>query len=193
MLVVSLIMAICNEGGGVEWRPTSLGPRAAAGKMVPKSLFGKLGSDLKAFFVRRLVILLWRASLAASLLGFTLVLTALPVLAQAGWTKQASMPGGRDLARAATVNGRLYVIGGHNSRGEIGTVEAFDPATNSWMTRASMPTPRHQMAVGVVNGIIYVAGGCCPTSKTLEAYDPKRDSGRPRLRCPSPPNRSVLL
>jgi N-acetylneuraminic acid mutarotase len=127
-------------------------------------------------FARRPMVFMRRVSLAAALAGFVMALMAVPVIPQGGWTSKASLPAGRDLARAASVNGRLYVIGGHTALAELGTVDAYDPATNAWTTKASMPTPRHQMAVGVINGIIYVAGGCCPTSNALEAYDPTRDT-----------------
>ena len=41
----------------------------------------------------------------------------------------------------------------------VGTVEEYDPATNSWRARSSMPTPRNHATSGVVNGKIYVIGG----------------------------------
>jgi N-acetylneuraminic acid mutarotase len=110
------------------------------------------------------------------LFGSVLVFVSLRATSQSNWASETPLPTGRDLARAAIVNGRLYVIGGHNASTDLGTVEAFDPTTHVWTTRASMPTPRHQMAVGVINGILYVAGGCCPVSSVLEAFDPKRNT-----------------
>ena len=41
----------------------------------------------------------------------------------------------------------------------LGTVDEYDPATDTWRERSPMPTPRNHAAIGVVNGKIYVIGG----------------------------------
>src|SRR5262249_58819904 len=41
----------------------------------------------------------------------------------------------------------------------VGTVEEYDPATNTWRARSPMPTARNHAAIGVVNNKIYVIGG----------------------------------
>jgi N-acetylneuraminic acid mutarotase len=49
---------------------------------------------------------------------------------------------------------KLYVIGGFELKEgdlvDVGTVNAYDPATNVWSTKA-MGTPRHSLAAGTVN------------------------------------------
>ncbi len=86
---------------------------------------------------------------------------------------------------AGVVNGKIYVIGGTtghtNSNGIIGSVEVYDPATDTWQNKTPMPVPRRAAACGVIDNKIYVAGGS-PTSwygsntNKLEAYDPVTDT-----------------
>ncbi|MCE9640886.1 MAG: hypothetical protein K8S22_12190 [Betaproteobacteria bacterium] len=89
------------------------------------------------------------------------------------WKELAPMPTKRAAAVAAAVGGKLYVIGGatmlpgsketaiHPARAHrsVGTVEEYDPATNTWRERSMMPTPRNHLAIGAVNNKIYVLGG----------------------------------
>ena len=89
------------------------------------------------------------------------------------WRALTPMPTKRGSAVAAAVGSRIYVIGGgttspgskepsiHPARPHlaVGTVEEYDPATNSWRARAPMPTPRNHSGIGVVGGKIYVIGG----------------------------------
>src|SRR5450759_1465847 len=83
----------------------------------------------------------------------------------------------------------------------VGTVEEYDPATNTWRERAAMPTPRNHATAGVVNGKIYVIGGRVGAAfisagssnvDVVEEYDPASDAwGSARARMPSA--RSCLL
>src|SRR4029077_10805469 len=103
------------------------------------------------------------------------------------WTVKSPMPTGRIAFAAVTVNGIIYAIGGeitaNNGNQEIGTVEAYNPATDSWTTKAPMPTPRLALGAGVINGIIYAVGGTTERGfestgnalATVEAYDPVAD------------------
>jgi N-acetylneuraminic acid mutarotase len=113
------------------------------------------------------------------------------------WKALAPMPTARGAAVAATVNGKIYVIGGasvHPGQKIVGLTaqvphralginEMYDPATNKWTERSPMPTSRNHAAVGVVNGKIYVLGGrlgavfvnASPTD-VVEEYDPATDT-----------------
>ena len=89
------------------------------------------------------------------------------------WKALAPMPTKRGAAVAATVGGKMYVIGGATTapgatnpaihptvaQRVLSTVEEYDPAANTWRTRSPMPTPRNHTAAGVVDGKIYVIGG----------------------------------
>ncbi len=97
------------------------------------------------------------------------------------------------------VGGKIYVIGGAHANipGKamteplwvgvpqivVGTVEEYDPATNTWRTRAPMPTGRNHFFAGVVDGKIYAINGRLGTSfvtmsdvtDLVEEYDPATD------------------
>ena len=113
------------------------------------------------------------------------------------WKAVTPMPKKRGSAVAATVNGKIYVIGGatvhpgssepalHPTRPHrsVGTVEEYDPKTNTWSERSSMPTARNHAAIGVVNNKIYVIGGrlgsafifTASNTNVVEEYDPATD------------------
>jgi N-acetylneuraminic acid mutarotase len=113
------------------------------------------------------------------------------------WKALAPMPTPRGSPVAATVNGKIYVIGGasmHHGSSEpavlptrphrsLPTVEEYDPATNTWRARSPMPTARNHAAVGVVHGKIYVIGGrlgaafigVASNTDVVEEYDPATD------------------
>jgi len=125
------------------------------------------------------------------------------------WKALAPMPTKRGSPVAVAVNDKIYVIGGaalppgsketavHPARPHvsIGTVEEYDPASNTWRPRASMPTPRNHATAGAVNGRIYVIGGRIGAAfissgssnvDVVEEYDPATDSwGGARARMPS--------
>jgi N-acetylneuraminic acid mutarotase len=112
------------------------------------------------------------------------------------WKALAPMPTRRGSPVAAVVDNKIYVIGGavpgpketavHPARPHtsVGTVEEYDPATNTWRERAAMPTPRNHATAGAVNGKIYVVGGRVGAAfisggssniGVIEAYDPAAD------------------
>ena len=115
------------------------------------------------------------------------------------WKALAPMPSRRGAASAIAVGGKIYVIGGaalqpgaketaiavpttpHRC---VGTVEEYDPATNTWRERSSMPTARNHLALGAVNGKIYAIGGrvgaafilIASNTDVVEEYDPASDA-----------------
>ncbi len=105
------------------------------------------------------------------------------------WRERSPMPTPRNHTTAATVNGKIYVIGGRVGAAFIGlatdisVVEEYDPATDKWSApRARMPTARSALVSGVYDGRIYVAGGeyqdtrMMATFRAVEAYDPASNS-----------------
>ncbi len=94
------------------------------------------------------------------------------------------MPTPRSDLAADTVNGVIYALGEYAGGSWLGTVEAYDPVTNSWTTRAPMPWPRRRLAVAQVNGLIYAIGGRVwgggreSDVGYVERYDPVTDTWR---------------
>jgi N-acetylneuraminic acid mutarotase len=115
------------------------------------------------------------------------------------WTRKAPIPTPRQAAVAATVDGKIYVVGGAGgSSGEpIATVEVYDPTTDSWAIAADIPTARLGAAIGAIDGKIYVAGGGLtaqgddenPILDVLEEYDPVNNAWTTRASMP----RGMLL
>jgi N-acetylneuraminic acid mutarotase len=92
------------------------------------------------------------------------------------------MPTPRTEFGVATVNDKLYAIGGY-SGSVLRTVEEYDPATDTWTAKTDMPTARRLLVVATVNNKIYAIGGMNytnPNSVTYtyatEEYDPPTDT-----------------
>jgi N-acetylneuraminic acid mutarotase len=126
------------------------------------------------------------------------------------WKALAPMPTPRGAGEAVAFGGRVYVIGGVHSTNPgdpgapirlgstdqivVGTVEAYDPATNTWQTRSTMPTARNHFLAAAANGNIYAIdgriGGVFVTMSDVidlvEEYDPATDHWAYRSRAPTP-------
>jgi N-acetylneuraminic acid mutarotase len=118
------------------------------------------------------------------------------------WKELAPMPTPRGSAQAVAVDGKIYVIGGAlaNIPGKpgteplwvgvpqivTGTVEEYDPATNTWRKRPPMPTGRNHFLAAAVDGKIYAINGRLGASfvtmsdvtDLVEEFDPKTDIWR---------------
>jgi N-acetylneuraminic acid mutarotase len=113
------------------------------------------------------------------------------------WRALAPVPTKRGSPVAVSAGDKMYVIGGavagpgqpavHPARPHtsVGTVEEYDPASNTWRSRASMPTPRNHMVGGAINGKVYVASGRVGAAfisggssniGVIESYDPASDT-----------------
>lgn len=100
------------------------------------------------------------------------------------WRARAPMPTPRAQAAAVELNGRIVVIGGDPLRGysssdPIGTVESYDPTTDTWSTLPSLPEPRARMHAVAYQGKIYVGGyteGLTGRTDRLDVYDPVANS-----------------
>ncbi|MFQ6041883.1 MAG: kelch repeat-containing protein [Candidatus Poribacteria bacterium] len=104
------------------------------------------------------------------------------------WQSIKPMPSARAYLAAATVNDKIYAIGGWYAEWDgsewvnkqvLSTVEVYDPVTKSWNVAADMQTPRSGFAVAVANNKIYAIGGWNPGNRvlsTIEVYDPATDT-----------------
>jgi N-acetylneuraminic acid mutarotase len=102
------------------------------------------------------------------------------------------MPTARSALAVGVVEGKIYVIGGLTTRGAapLGTVEAYDPVTDTWEPKSAMPTPRGAAGASVVNGKIFVIGGSLqppsgPALSVVETYDPQTDTWAQRPSMPT--------
>ena len=125
------------------------------------------------------------------------------------WKALAPMPTPRGAGQAVEVGGKIYAIGGveSNEPGNpdapiglgstaelvLGTMEAYDPATNEWETRATMPTARNHYEAAAVNGKIYAVDGRIGTTfitksdviDLVEVYDPAKNQWTYATRSPT--------
>ncbi len=107
------------------------------------------------------------------------------------WRYLPPIPAKTNHAMAASVDGKVYVIGGQATAGGrrvngkfervppgfMDSVFEYDPTTNKWTKKASMPTKRSGGVAVALDGKIYVAGGRTKeTGNNFAAYDPKTNS-----------------
>jgi len=117
-------------------------------------------------------------------------LTILEVKAQTEntWESLADMPTARNVLGIATINEKIYAIGGHSGV-PISDNEEYDPQTNRWTTKTSMPTARWDFATAVVNNKIYIIGGSVDASAYSgihEVYNPLTDTWETKTSMPTP-------
>jgi N-acetylneuraminic acid mutarotase len=119
------------------------------------------------------------------------------------WSTRHSLPTARRyLAVSATSDGDIYAIGGdiQSGAGEltVGTVEVYNPSSDSWSSKASMPTARSMLsAAQAQDGKIYAVGGITGANglplATVEQYDPVNDSWTTRSSLPMAEFGSALV
>ncbi len=87
------------------------------------------------------------------------------------WTELAGMHYARGGHALIAAEGKLYAMGGNTNRGNVGPVEAFDPAAGTWMAIGALPVPRNHV-LGFVSGLrVCVAGGRSPTTARVDCMD----------------------
>ncbi|MDI6736130.1 MAG: hypothetical protein QME42_08070 [bacterium] len=108
------------------------------------------------------------------------------------WTTKAPMPTGRWGLAAATLNGKIYAIGGG---GGPKVVEEFDPTVGpngTWIQKSPMPTGRDGLVAVALNGKIYAIGGNGGLN-VVEEFDPTvGPSGTWTRKADMPTGRSLL-
>ena len=93
------------------------------------------------------------------------------------WQLGPLLPQPNNHNMAATVNGKVYVIGGQTTNDQEGltavnAVYELDPAVGVWVAKTPMPTARSGGVAVAYGGKIYVAGGRVPRGNDFAVYDP---------------------
>src|SRR5438093_1432485 len=86
--------------------------------------------------------------------------------------QEPALPAPVEETGAAAAGGSLYVMGGFNSRGNVGPAEAYDPANNAWTVLPSLPVARNHVSGFWAGGAACVAGGRSPTTARVDCFDP---------------------
>ena len=102
-------------------------------------------------------------------------------IASNSWTMGPQLPLPNNHGMAASVNGKVYLLGGQttddqNGLTAVSNVWELDPALGTWVAKAPMPTARSGGVAVVLGGKIYVAGGRVPRGNDFAAYDPATNS-----------------
>ncbi len=109
------------------------------------------------------------------------------------WETLPALPAPRSGYALATLDGRLYVIGGWDGSTFRREVFEYDPERESWQQRADMPTARAFASVGVIEDRIFVFGGENERGPLAnnEVYTPALEASDPwSRRAPLPQPRS---
>ena len=75
------------------------------------------------------------------------------------WMEMSPMMSKRCYIATATLDGKLYAIGGHDGSSRLQTVEMYDPKSNMWTEMPSMLQRRSDFGVAVFEGKIFAIGG----------------------------------
>ncbi|XP_037505418.1 LOW QUALITY PROTEIN: kelch-like protein 8 [Rhipicephalus sanguineus] len=94
------------------------------------------------------------------------------------WLKAADMTTRRRHVGVASVDGKLYAVGGSDDKHHLASAEVFDPATNSWKLICPMNVPRRGLGLCELSGPLYAIGGMDDTTyfNTVERYDSQSDT-----------------
>jgi N-acetylneuraminic acid mutarotase len=90
------------------------------------------------------------------------------------WSTAQSMSMARTGPAHGVIDGKLFVAGGVTTASGTrnGSVEFYDPTTNSWTSRPAMPTPLYLPAFGAIGTKLIVAGGSVPpNTNAVQIYD----------------------
>jgi N-acetylneuraminic acid mutarotase len=100
-----------------------------------------------------------------------------PAQPSLGWLSVSNLPMPVTGLAAASVNGKIYTMGGYNgTAGDQSGAYVYDPSqpTLGWLAVSNLPAAREYLAAASVNGKIYAIGGAdqAATYSTVYVYDP---------------------
>jgi len=99
------------------------------------------------------------------------------------WSEKTSIPTLRNRSAIVTMDSLVYVIAGAGSSSNIwqniGTVECYNPKTDTWKTKSNLPIKPLKPGAVVVNNTIVVLGGMDANNNSLSTvliYNKENDS-----------------
>jgi N-acetylneuraminic acid mutarotase len=95
------------------------------------------------------------------------------------WREKAPIPLARAHLAIASVNGKIYAIGGQDNNYYYSRVHVFDPGQNTWSEIKYLPFARWNASAVAINNHIFVVGGDGNggyVSNLIIEYDPLSDS-----------------
>ena len=96
------------------------------------------------------------------------------------WSTNSAMPTNRSGATANVVNGKIYVAGGVADGIVLGTMEIYDPVSDSWSVKAAMPNHHDAPTASTVLDKIYLIGGLIVGASgdddRVDEYNPASDT-----------------
>lgn len=105
------------------------------------------------------------------------------------WEPVADYPSTIQDSAAATINGKVYSVGGYNGSDDTNNLYVYDPQAASWTELAAAGDAREGGAAAAMGGkLVYTGGwgpGGTPDGKT-EVYDPASDSWTVAAQNPKP-------
>jgi hypothetical protein len=140
---------------------------------------------------RRAAQSVWVVALALAMAGWALINAATAGAVPAAWSQDTTLPQTEILPAVASLNGRLYAIGGAHSSLSIGSrsVWAYNTATSRWSVRAALPELRLGATAAAAGGHVYAIGGDGPTqdsTNTMYEFHPKQDRWSVEAPVPAP-------
>lgn len=86
------------------------------------------------------------------------------------WEVLPALPAPTRAAAAASVVGRIYVVGGTTAEGNTSALWAYHPGRRTWSRRASLPVPLFNHGAVAYNGRLYVLGGFSEGHERRDVY-----------------------
>ena len=112
-----------------------------------------------------------------------------PAVNHNSWTSGTPIPTGVvSPAGTAVIKGKIYVVGGQDSSGNvIADTQIYDPVANTWTAGVPLPTPTGDGSAAVVKNILYLFGGYSGTAYTnaVWAFNPKTHTWSPKSPMPT--------
>jgi len=106
------------------------------------------------------------------------------------WVSKNSMSTYRGLTACASIEGKIYVMGGMRQLGDyagLSTGEVYNTTNDTWTQLADMPSYRWGHSAVALNGKIYVFGGRSTSTPytSVEVYDPQTNTWTTKSNMPT--------